>query len=840
MLSRENLMSEQAKSEDKSSHTTSGIAIIAILLSMFAVQDTILKPTRPPMVNTDRAFGEDARSRLWQDPFQAVEEHRKYHQAQENPSRPISEFEATIDTTHSQRQKYKIISETKGSKHAVIKIPSLDENYAYEYGREPTRVCFDNAEEKTKAPYGYSDSKAIAHSLNELHCEMEKETKRLDSKNVHVHVLAVMVPGGPYAEDKERRLRSRYAVISALAEHNYASTDPEHIDYLDFEATCKAMLREDRDAKLSSTKAKDKTEAEAEAGLRICELPDFMPYEWFRPIPTGGNISKGYDSTQRILLLWLDNDAFARSKYPLNLLGFLKKEIDKIPEKGNIKLDFSVIGPHGSDLLYKMYREVSDTNLIFFNQDYKSLRNTPIYTATATARPSHLPDLLKINPTGWLNDMITFTRTVSTQDTTVKTLLCELTLRGINPFWGDYDSKIKEYCSPEIESEIPRNKSERSHIVLIGEKDNLYTQMLTETFRELMHDNSEIRKSEIRKVHFFSYLRGLDGITSEQPSASQETKNRRSESQENKSAEIKEQRERPVGTSQLDYLIGLAGQIKQLDRDSAQDGGIKAIGITGTDTYDKLLILQALRPKFPGVIFFTTDLDARLFHPSEIKWTRNLIVASPFGLELSKEIQPSTPSFRDNFQTSTFLSARLALCAKGTIEDLSKDACSVINREKDNWIKHPRLFEIGSYGAVDLSHYHDNKSIFPSSSIKVKEESLPYFITPKIVLASVLIVLFTAVIIFIFIPREFHHKLILTTIIPMVLILCYFLIDFYNTAGGEPISLTNGISSWPSNGIKIMASMISICIIGVIYHQLNRNRSDTSAKFLLDDPKPGK
>lgn len=825
-------MSEQAKSEDKSSHTTSGIAIIAILLSMFAVQDTILKPTRPPMVNTERAFGEDARSRLWQDPFQAVEEHRKYQQAQENPSRPISEFEVAIDTTHSQRQKYKIISETKGSKHVVIEMPSLDENYAYEYGREPTRVCFDKAEQETRAPDGYSASKAIAYSFDALHCEMEKETKGFDSRNVHV--LAVMVPGGPYAEDKERRLRSRYAVISALAEHGYASTDPEHIDFLDFEATCKAMLRKGRAEKLRGEESSNKE------GFRICELPDFMPYEWFRPIPGGSN----NDRIQRILLLWLNNDAFARSEYPLNLLGFLKKEIyKKMQEKEKIESYFSVVGPHGSDLLYKMYREVIANNrLILSDDNYKSIdKNASIYTATATITRDHLFGEYRLEGRPaeqvrwkWLNKMIT--RTVSMQDATVNALLCELMLRGINPYEVsshlDYDLKIKKYCDPEIELEIPRNKSEQSHIVLIGEKDNLYSQKLTENFRKLMSRSDSNDKTDGRdgRVHFFSYLRGLDGITSEQPSASQENKNRRSgESQENKSAEIKEQRERPVGTSQLDYLIGLAEEIKQLDRRYAKDGGIKAIGITGTDTYDKLLILQALRSKFPGVIFFTTDLDARLFHPSEIKWTRNLIVASPFGLKLSEKVQPSTPPFRDNFQTSIFLSARLALCEKGAIED-PYAGCDVINQEKDNWTRYPRIFEIGNYGAVDISHQY--KSIFPLSSIKVKEKSLLYFITPKIVLASVLIVSFTAMIIFIFIPREFHYKLMMATIIPMSLILCYFLIDFYDTVGEEPISFTNGISSWPSNGIKILASSILIGLGIVIYSKLIKSHDDTKKIFI--------
>ena len=55
----------------------------------------------------------------------------------------------------------------------------------------------------------------------------------------------------------------------------------------------------------------------------------------------------------------------------------------------------------------------------------------------------------------------------------------------------------------------------------------------------------------------------------------------------------------------------------------------------GSDVYDKLLILKALKKGLPGAIFFTTDLDARYSLPSEFQETKNLIVASPFGLQLS-------------------------------------------------------------------------------------------------------------------------------------------------------------------------------------------------------------
>lgn len=867
-------MSESSKPE--SSHVTSGIAIVAILFSLFAVQETIFKPTRPPMINAERAFSEDTRSRLWQDPFQAVQEHRKYHQNQASRQQLKAELEEALIHTESESLKIKLPAQSN-VKNIVISMPTLDKNYAYEYGDEPTRICFTKGENEKKDTVFYPDSGAIAHSFDELHCEIRKETK--NSGSDRVHVLAVMVPGGPYAEDRERRLRSRYAVISALAEHGYVSTDSEHIDFLDFEKTCKAILREIRSARL-----RKENDASLIEKARICELPNFMPYEWFKPIP---NVEKEKGipdpgKIKRILLLWLDNDAFLRSSYPLGVLDYLKKKIQLITET-KLEFNFSVIGPHGSDLLSKMYYEAGKT------RDQSILSNTIFYAATATANDRDLylvPNLYFDGATKWLEEKIKrpinhsdetdrfnfypdestkwpkekikksvnhldetdwhnlylheskwfrdkVKRTVSQQDITVQTLLCELTLRGINP-GGSQNNQ--NFCTQEqIQQEtIP---SPPSHIVLIGEKDNFYSQKLTDTFREYLEppkqENTSLSNSD-DKIHFFTYLRGLDGITSEQSSTHQIAQNdQKGEARNSKPFDIKERLERPVGASQLDYLLGLAEHLKQLDKRIAHEGGIKAIGITGTDTYDKLLILQAFRNKFPGIVFFTTDLDSRLFHPSEIKWTRNLIVASPFGLALGDKAQHDTPPFRDTFQTSTFLSARLALCEKDPAKH-SVRGCDVILKEKDNWTKHPRIFEIGNYGAIDISHdTHTPKSIFLSPEIKKaggSESSINTF------LASILIIFFAALIIFNLTPKRYHFKLLLpVSSILIASALCFLFVDFYSAPAGEPVSLLSGVSSWPSTGIKLLAICISICLLAIIYHQSKANRQGTAKNFLLNE-----
>ena len=53
--------------------------------------------------------------------------------------------------------------------------------------------------------------------------------------------------------------------------------------------------------------------------------------------------------------------------------------------------------------------------------------------------------------------------------------------------------------------------------------------------------------------------------------------------------------------------------------------------------------------------FFTTDLDALLLHPAAQTRTRNLLVASGFGLRLRPDIQSEIPPFRSNYQTAEFL-----------------------------------------------------------------------------------------------------------------------------------------------------------------------------------------
>ena len=181
----------------------------------------------------------------------------------------------------------------------------------------------------------------------------------------------------------------------------------------------------------------------------------------------------------------------------------------------------------------------------------------------------------------------------------------------------------------------------------------------------------------------FSYLRGLDGqaASSDAPTSqsSTEDKNGKDSSNDDKSRSTNND-DLPQGESQTDYLRRLASRLTAEESESLASGRrplihFRAIGVTGSDVYDKLLVIRALRRDFPSAVFFTTDLDASYFDPTEIKYTAGLITASRYFLRqdhnsffgvigdpFTTDAHPLTVSpFRDSYQSATFISCLHAL-----------------------------------------------------------------------------------------------------------------------------------------------------------------------------------
>ena len=201
-------------------------------------------------------------------------------------------------------------------------------------------------------------------------------------------------------------------------------------------------------------------------------------------------------------------------------------------------------------------------------------------------------------------------------------------------------------------------------------------------------------------IYSQTYLRGLDGqlpVHAAKEDEKQENIAAPGTKQNNamnffQSSNEPENLDRPVGQGQFDYLRRMADQLQQLDQARRRhDHGrrIAAIGVLGTDVFDKLLVLRALKPKFPEAVFFTTDFDEAFTMHSELPWSRSLLISSSFGPKLSPTTQHDIPPFRDSGQTSVFLTTQLA------IEEAPHGPPSQGLVEEGN---HPQVFEIERSG----------------------------------------------------------------------------------------------------------------------------------------------
>lgn len=85
-----------------------------------------------------------------------------------------------------------------------------------------------------------------------------------------------------------------------------------------------------------------------------------------------------------------------------------------------------------------------------------------------------------------------------------------------------------------------------------------------------------------------------------------------------------------------------------------------------------------------------------MFHPQHWRWTRNLVVASPFDLRLNEQYQKLFPTFRDSQQTEIFYHT-LRILESG--KKPSGNAHQLPDIEKEL----PLIFEIGRDGPVRLT-----------------------------------------------------------------------------------------------------------------------------------------
>jgi len=666
-----------------------------------------------------------------------------------------------------------------------------------------------------------------------------------------IEVLAVMLQGGPYSEDIETRRRSRYAVLAGLNASGIVPVDAEHLGYF--------FPRNAREPEP--------------------RLPEIVPYEWFE-----SRNERDSDAVLRVLVLWLDDTAFRDA--PLQLMANLVKHV----KTGEQTPGWRVLGPAVSNGLRAMVTEV----LPFPNgKPWPEGALPHFYSAVPTAPDTRIAPQLQSNQS--LSDLLAkhgvhLVRTIGDDNQLVNALTKELRLRGLHA--GRQRTAHDATCRlRNSDPHVP------SHIAIISEWDTLYGRTLGDEFQATpaddgfcVHGASYVRGLDGE----LPAAAGADGARAKSTQAKPGTEDK-SDSRQHDGTYL-EIAEGQSQFDYLRRLAKRLTEIDQEIRDGSLDGmGLRAIGVLGSDVHDKLLVLQALQPQFPNAIFFTTDLDARFLHPREKAWTRNLIVASHFNLHLSEIMQPEMPSFRDSYQTSAFLATRLAMddAQRALTAPAGKasppEAVATSQETILAWFSEPRLFEIGRTRPFDFSSQSpaaadaadpaaaqaepaapaEPAEGTPGSVCKGPEwqycgagiHPAPSPLYPKVHMATRLFVA-SLLVLALWLPpilasrtlrRKLEHVLLARSLaqrvwrwqalaaafaavqIGLPLLLAHYWEPFaaWLTLNGKPLVVLEGISLWPTEGIRLLTLLLCVYLVFSGWTALTQNLDDINKRFKL-------
>lgn len=437
-------------------------------------------------------------------------------------------------------------------------------------------------------------------------------------------VLWNVIDARPTPEARERRLRARYALITALAAEGY-------LPKLD-SALRGFRLPLDWDPDGGSFERS-----------KMRELGYYEPFERF--VPANGEAGASDVLPKTVTLVWhpvqasggypggAGEDGDFRRNYPIDtpgeVLAALRDSRPAISDSARV-----VILNHGSS--NQLARYVNWMAEADADDPSADDRVRTVFTM-ATAPPGFVFESAPEDGASGLRGVVT-------------------------------DDKLIARLRSEICRRRPDLVRDGCRVVVFTESDGAYGRILAKLVEQ---EFSGLAGGKV-EVKVFSYLRGLDGLESERaggngedaagPAATQAIDPYHSNLNE-----------RGWGTSQYDYLRRLAGRLESESHgEPGPEGGefrgakgpVVAVGVLGSDVYDKLLVLQAVRPQLSGPIYFTTDLESQYLQRANLPFTRNLLVAAGSGLDPEDTGGWRIPPMRDSYQTALVASVRDALHGK--------------------------------------------------------------------------------------------------------------------------------------------------------------------------------
>ena len=665
---------------------------------------------------------------------------------------------------------------------------------------------------------------AELHNISALAALLRDRVKTFHG---NVLLLAVMLDAGPYSEQAESRLRARQAVLEGLSESGFVPVDGEHIGFVT------------TDWPPQIDKASSLLPATCASSPPIANAL-LLPWEECEAIDDPAKVFPA--GVKRVFVVWLPAANF--NPYPLRYFAALADQL--APGEIRQSIDIRLIGPANSTGLQYMVREVQWHLDCLSPQLQKVLDGASIISPRATASDLTLLSAGDVPPpyktvdtfieqkfTAMTRCSLRFVRTIAPDDWVLNALIAELARRDI-------------YMVSQMMPDGRPIPQALSHVVILSEWDTPYGRSLSTTFaadaaRHTADDATEHTEKRAPLISNYYYLRGIDGrLPGDQSKENQEQKNQLGQN----TVAI----EPTEGLNQADYLRRLARQMKEHHAQwQREDGsGIRAIGLLGSDVYDKLMILRALRPQFPDAVFFTNNYDAHFERRDDWDATHNLVIASPFGSTVPEiyVANRDVPPFRDSNQTSMYV---------GTLVATNK-----MNSDDAKWLMwQPRIFEISRRGAYDLSPpwYRwgpgESKMVFESSYGKTEKTNTwfrdwlfgPGVVWRLIVIALAMLAMAAWISVSIArrtlpgggtAPERLKRALISTVFWvvcggPLVVFLVALAAQYW--VPEEPLVFFSGISIWPTEMMRLVAFMLAIFFMFKASFDLRANARRIEAEF---------
>jgi hypothetical protein len=662
-----------------------------------------------------------------------------------------------------------------------------------------------------------------------------------------VCLLPVIVRGDFHSnEAREMRIRFRSAAVSGLGAVGLVADDPDHL-----------ML-------ISPPQSWS-----GEPGRKPAGIDQPLPAEWF---VSSGLERQHYSPYGAVLVVWVQDETLNIN--PLKSLDGLKSELTSrllnLPGIEAGRIDFKVIGPYWSGTLIDILAEMKASRAA---GEASAGTGTTFYSATATMADGLLDLLADGEATGAAKPAgpadaksaavpagrkrfsqpgngPALVNLTCTDEELADTLLDELTLRGVDV--TDESTRIAIIC--DWDTEFGRVLPLTFAAKLMQLKDpvdgaratdaSLLAPLTAESYGKVKFDKDKSWPHQILRAY---YISGVGGTADSAGAGSNPDDPGKSGS----SPDASQSFTRAEGEHQVDYIARLAmvfaDRLNERDypkaaTETAAKRGpapkLRAIGLMGSNVYDDLLLIQILRPRFPEAIFFTDKLDARFFDPANVRYTRNLLVASSYGFELFQKLQVGVAPFRSSEQTGVFLAVQAAVSSEKPDVDYLRAQLQ------------PLRFEIGRTHPVPL--FVQGRVQVPTNTDKTRFYSRlhPKFDMPllpggpfwkhhvyDILFIAAGTVFFAAMIMFVFLGRfrlepsekpDVYAAAVLAGAIAGILLLFTAVYD-----GVEPLTWIEGVSIWPSEFFRLLALIVAAAGLYYCGSRVRRSRQILCEEFGL-------